>query len=205
MSSYVTERVQDFFKDKNEWESFLQLDKHKDDIINDWFLKLKSKVIELANKSKPDDWGFITLSWHWDFRWFVKKYGENSLSLWQRGRGDGTDNYCLTIWANSNHFEKEKIFNLLQDSKYSLIQSTFDSIDEVCDISDECRFVEYGDYLFDDKSSTGRVDSDTLAWYANYKTDELAKQIVENVNKFIKNPEITRMFCEINEIAKKER
>ena len=58
-------------------------------------------------------------------------------------------------------------------------------------------------YLFEGELSNGNLNIDKLAWYANYKTEELANQIITKVNKFIKNPEITEMFREINELSKK--
>ncbi len=199
MSNFVTNQVQEIFSSKQEWESFLLLCQQKDAIRNDWFCNLKSKVNEFALKTIPNEWGFV--SWGlWDFRWFIKEFGGDSLSLWHR-ESDGYNSLCL--WANGNLYDREKIFTLLQESKYSLIESSFDRIDDVCDANNDFRFIESGNYSFADELDSGRIDINKLAWYANYRTDELAEQIVAKVNRFITNPEITKMFIEINKTARK--
>ena len=193
--NYVTEQVQSIFAEKQEWLSFLYLCQNKDEIRNDWFKQLKSNVNALALKSLPDEWSFS--SWGiWDFQWFIKKFTNESLSLWFRG---WNDSYALSLWSSKNFFDNEKVYNLLQESKYSLIRATFDRIDDVFASNDENHFIEIGNFSFEEESTNGRLDIDSLAWYANYKTCEFAQQIIAKVNKFIQNPDITKMFIEINE------
>ena len=199
MSNSITEQVQEMFSSRQEWESFLLLRDQEVTIRDDWFFNLKAKVNELALNQLPNEWGFS--SWGiWDFIWFIKEFGSKSLSLWQRE----TQGYnCLCLWADGNLFDRQKIFNLLQESRYSLIKSSFDRIDEVCDANYDWRFIELGNYSFEGEPESGRIGVDKLAWYANYKTDELAEQIVAKVNKFITNAEITKLFIEINSNCKK--
>lgn len=196
MSNIINEQVQEFFSIKQEWDSFLLLHQNKDSIRNNWFLKLKNKINEMVI---PDGWGLI--SWgFWDFRWFIKEYEANSLSLWQCANQNC---YSLCLWANGNNFDRKKVYDLLQDNKYSLIKASFDRIDDICDSNNDYRFIERGNYAFEDDASSGNLDIDKVAWYANYKTNELAEQIIEKVNKFITNQEITEMFREINSLSKK--
>lgn len=195
MANYITEQVQETFSSKKEWESFVLLVQNKNYIRDDWLQTLRSKVNEMAINSLPDEWGFISLNL-WDWRWFIKEYDANSLSLLQSGIN-------FNLWANRNFFEPKKTYDLLQESKYSLIKSDFDRIDCVNDSNNEYRFTETGNYLFEGELSSGNLDIDKFAWYANYKTEELANQIITKVNKFIKNPEITEMFREINKLSKK--
>ena len=194
MANYVTEQVEEVFKEKQEWDSFLILCQNKDAIRNDWYSKLKSKVNEMVKDSIPSQWGFI--SWGiWDYRWFIKDFEKESLCLWFTGNS-------LRLWANGDFYDRKKIFDLLQESKYSLIKSAFDRIDDIFDSTHDWRFIENGNFYFGDPAD-GRLDTDKLMWYANYRTEEFAKQIIDKVNKFITNPEITRLFIEINEQSRK--
>ncbi len=184
----LIEQVQDFFSTKQEWETFLELNRNKDLIRNNWFLKLKNKINAIP---LPDGWG--TISWgYWDYRWFIKDYGSESLCLWLAGNS-------LRIWANRNVLDSKKVYDLLLDSRYSLIKSAFDEIYEIYDSNNEIRFEERGNFSFDGEPASGNIDIDKMAWYANYKTNELAEQIIIKVNKFITNQNITKMFREIDE------
>lgn len=195
MINSINEQVQEFFASKQEWESFMLLYQNKDIIRNNWFTKLKGKINSMPI---PDGWGLI--SWGvWDFRWFLKDYEANSLCLWQCAN---QNYYSLCLWANGNKFDRKKIYDLLQNPKYSLIKSTFDRIDDIWDSNNDYRIIERGNYLFEGEASSGNLDIDKLAWYANYKTEELASQIITKVNKFITNSEITELFREINESSK---
>lgn len=196
MINSINEQVQEFFASKQEWESFMLLYQNKDIIRNNWFSKLKGKINSMPI---PDGWGLISYNC-WDFQWFLKDYGSNSLCLCQCY---DQNYYSLCLWADGNDFDRKKIYDLLQNSKYSLIKSTFDRIDDIYDSKYDYRIIERGNYLFEGEASSGNLDIDKLAWYANYKTEELANQIITKVNKFIKNPEITEMFREINKLSKK--
>lgn len=195
MANYITEQVQETFSSKKEWESFLLLVQNKDNIQNDWLQTLRSKVNEMVINSLPDEWGFVSLGLD-DWRWFIKEYDTESLCLLQEGIN-------FSLWADECFLKPKKTYNLLQESKYSLIKSAFDRIDVIYGSNDAYRFTETGNYLFEGELSNGNLNIDKFAWYANYKTEELANQIITKVNKFIKNPEITEMFREINELSKK--
>lgn len=196
MANYITEQVQEIFSSKKEWESFVLLCQNMNIIRDDWRSKLKGKINSMPI---PDGWGLISDNC-WDFQWFLKDYGSNSLCLCQC---ENQNYYSLCLWANGKNFNIKKIYDLLQESKYSLIKSAFDRIDDICDSNNDYRIIERGNYLFEGEASSGNLDIDKLAWYANYKTEELANQIITKVNKFIKNPEITEMFREINKLSKK--
>ena len=150
---------------------------------------------EFAVKNVIDRWGFI--SWNvWDFRWFVKEFEKDSLCLWYHTN-------TLHLWCNGNFYDKRKVFEMLQEIKYTPIISSFERQDEIFNADNDCRIVERGNFSFGSKND-GHLDIDQLAWYANYETDKFVKQLAEKVDRFRKSQEITELFIEINKTAKKK-
>jgi len=192
-------QVQSFFAEKTQWDSFLELHQNKDAIRNAWFGKLKEALNRYFSKNPVDKWEYA--SWGlWDYRWFLKDYGHDSLCLWFRQWGQY---FSLSLWANQNVHDVEKISSLLQTEKYALIISAFDRQDEILWPNQADKILEHGNFSFNGDPMTGHFTLDKLAWYANYRTDDLAQQIIDKVERFRNNEEITNLLMEINAETKK--
>ena len=197
MTNQIAQQVDNFFSDKEQWDSFLEICQNKDQIRNFWFSKLKESINEqFVIKNVVDKWGFI--SWGiWDFRWFIKEFEKESLCLWYHTN-------TLHLWCNGNLYDRKKIFEMLQEKKYTPIVSAFERQDEIYSAeSSDHRIVERGNFCFGDRND-GHLDIDQLMWYANYRTDEFVTQLTEKVNRFRKNQEVTDLLIEINKEAKKK-
>jgi hypothetical protein len=203
MSNEIVQQVEELFSDKEQWESFLELWKQKNAIRDTWWhdfsLQMKKCfVIEHAVE------GWTYTSWgNWDCRWYLTKYGLDSLCLWGREWGGS---YSLSLWANSNVCKIEEISRLLQrgqENKYTPIVSAFDRLDFIGAENQSDKIIETGNFTFGGDSSDGNFDIDRLAWYAHYKPADLVAQMLAKVDRF-RNPEVTSLLMEINEETKKQ-
>lgn len=198
MSNQVAQQVEEIFSDKEQWDSFLEICKNKDNIKGYWFSKFREKINEqFAINNISDSWGFS--SWGiWDFKWFIKEFGRESLGIWYQGNS-------FYLSGNGNLYDGKQIFNMLQESKYTPIVSAFDRQDEIPSVEANAniRIVERGNFYFGEYND-GYLDTDQLAWYAHYKTDDFVKQLIEKVDRFRKSEEITELLFDINMKTKKK-
>ena len=190
MSNEIINQATDFFKSKEQWYSFLELFHSKDAIRSTWYQKLKEKMNEkFAKNDVVEKWGYH--SWGtWDYRWYLKEYGHDSVCLWYIHNS-------LHLWANPNVHNIQKLSDLLQQKKYLPIISSFDRQDEINDANSQYKIVERGNFSFDDPDD-GHIDIDKLAWYAQYDTENLINQISKKINNFRKDENVTNLLLEIN-------
>ena len=190
MSKEVINQASDFFKEKDQWYSFLELAESKDEIRNHWFTKLKGKLNEaFAKNDLVESWSYC--SWGvWDYRWYLTEYGDDSIYLW-------FSENTLHLWANPENHHVNKVFTMLQQKEYTPIISAFERLDEIGDSGNEYQVIERGNFIFGD-TDDGYIDVDKLAWYAYYDTDRLAEQISRKVNRFRKNQTVTELLKRMN-------
>jgi hypothetical protein len=199
MSQDLITQAEDFFKEKDEWYAFLDLEEHRDRIISNWFLKCKQELNKRFQNEEIDGAGsWLYVSWgNFSFRWYLKEFGIDSLCLLFEN-----SNLHLSV-NNGNIFDFEEITSLLQTKEYSPIVSAFERCDDIFAGNSWIKVIERGNFYFKDKYD-GNFDNFRLAWYANYRTKELVDQIVRKVNAFRKDEKITELLREINEKAKKK-
>jgi hypothetical protein len=198
MSQEVFNQAEEFFKGKEEWYSFLNLCDYRDRISWNWFQKCKQELNHRFQETEIDEnnnWLFV--SWgNFEFKWYLKDFGTESLCIYLQ-------NSIFQLYANGNLYDIEEMTNLLQRKEYTPIVSGFERQDEICPGNSWAKVLERGNFRFGDDYD-GNFDNLRLAWYANFKTNELADQIVRKVNRFRKNDEIIRLILEINKKTKKE-
>ena len=195
MSNEIIKQAEEFFKDKEQWYSFLDLVENKNRIRDSWFTNLKEKINKCFAIDHVDEkWGYVSINL-WDYRWFIKKYGKDSICLYFDGKS-------LCLWVNSNYFDSIKVTEYLQQEKYIPIISAFERQDEINASDNENKVCEHGNFRFIDEYD-GYFDYDRLAWFAKYKSDELVQQLLIKIDKFRKNSLVTDLIIEINELTKK--
>jgi hypothetical protein len=198
MANEIVNQVEELFKDKEQLVSFLDLTAQWNTIRNSWWQNFKGSVNKFfAINNAVEGWGFI--SWgYWDYRWFIKEFGEKSLCLWCR---EWYGNYTLDLWADPNLYDVVKISGLLQEQKYLPIVSAFERIDEIPAPTSAEKIFEHGNYQFGD-TMDGHFDINRLAWYAHYQPDEFVSQILRKIDRFRKDEAVTKLLREINTITK---
>jgi hypothetical protein len=196
MSYEVLKQVEKDFSEKAQWNSFLELIKYKDFIRNSWFEILKKELNScFVVENVIEKWGYISKS-IWEYRWFVKEFGQESLSL-------TFNSQSLHLWANRNFLDIKKITSMLQEIKYIPIVSAFERHDEIHGADDEYKIIERGNFIFDENDGNdGHYSHDQLAWYARYKTKDFVEQIKNKIDRFRKDNNITELFIEINKECK---
>jgi hypothetical protein len=203
--SSILEKVNECFSDKQQWETFCDLSPKQGDIRDGWLLKLKPALNQrFSPENLADGWEFYS-SDH-DYRWYLKKFGHESLHicLWHgEGAVGTTTDFCL--WANSDEVKIHTVYQLLREKEYSPVLGAFERKDWCLeDENDGYAIIEKGNWKFGDKND-GNLDLNTIAWYANYKTDEFVAQIQRKVDAFMRNEKITQLLFEINEKASKKK
>lgn len=105
----------------------------------------------------------------------------------------------IGLWVNPNAFNSQKITDLLNTDAYSIIMSVLRP-DVV--FSGDWKLVEYGNFDFESPYNE-HFDNDKLGWFAGNESEKFADQLLEKINKIRKNETITRLFTDLNRIAKK--
>ena len=105
--------------------------------------------------------------------------------------------------TNYNLKEVEIASQLLQSEKYCKLIST-ENIARIDSQKTDNVFYEYGSYYlgneYDGHYSERRNE---FTWFAFHKTEELASQIEEKINRYVLNDEMTQLIVEINQDIKK--
>lgn len=180
------------FDTPEKWSSFIELSNKKMDIRHEWFNKAKIALVDYFIKDTVEGWSIA--NWNtWDYRWFLKDYGKESLCIWMYGNRIG-------LWLNGNLFDSAKANYLLNTEQYSNLLSIFRP-DEIS--QNDWKIIETGNFIFN-SSFDGNFTEDELAWYAGNRTEEYIIQIAEKVNRIRKNPELTQLLRELNEKCKRE-
>ncbi len=172
------------------WVSFYELANQKENLKNLWFAKLNSKLIEYFSSNLPKEW-------RWQENrivWYLEGHGPESLGVWLE------QYHKFSIWVNESVYDGNKIKDLLNTTEYSDLSNCFERIDKRFDAG--YKIVELGNFNFNTEFD-GRYDHDSIAWHAGVNTESYANQIIEKVERIIKNEVATEMFKRINQEAKK--
>lgn len=192
MQKELLNQAMEMFDTSDKWDSFLELNSQKDHIRNLWYQKLKVKITKVfCEDSIQDGWSFVT--WNtWDFRWYLTEYGKESFCIWMFGNRIG-------FWVNPNVHDSQKVTDLLNTDKYSLLMSSLRP-DEV--FSGDWKLVEYGNFDFENPYNH-HFDNDRLGWYAGNRTNDFASQLLKKIDRVRKDETLTNLLIEINRETKK--
>jgi hypothetical protein len=194
MSFELIEQVEDLFKDRDQWTSFLELSNQRNAIRDSWF---RDFMVTINKETKPTlPWAFTSRNLY-DYRWYISEYGVESFCLALDGFGN---KLTLSLWAPQNKYDIKKLSEYLNQEDYSeKIKHKFDHIDSIGNESAEMKYVEHLSFIYDKKYDA--IDLDNLAWFAHYKTKETVTQVLNEVDKFINDKEITGIIMNLNKVT----
>lgn len=207
MTEEMLQKAMALFDTPEKWNAFVELANEKENIRNRWFKKLQQELINLTNSDEkhPDwtcrFWGF------WDIEWRLNDNKKTYLSLHSWG------GLRCRLCINSENQDKRRMINelLKKDSRNTLLMSFFNIIsvgDQYSDVPWEGNL----NFNFDKIDIFKGYDGDwkdknnilsTFAWYAYNDTANVAKLIMEQVDK-VRTPEITDLFRKVDELLNDE-
>jgi len=191
MSYEIVSQVEELFKDKEQWDNFLDIANQRNIIRDTWWKKFQLKMNKSV--SSINSWGYSSDN-HFNYYWYITEFGINSFCL-------RTLNYynkmILGLWAPQNKYNIKTLSELLQKEEYGEpIKAKFDRLIFVGNETNEWKYFEY--IVPDDVKEIDSFDIDRMAWYANNKTDELVSLFINKVNKFREDEEITKILIKLN-------
>ncbi|MDD2987272.1 hypothetical protein [Flavobacterium sp.] len=196
MNQELLKQAKAMFDSPEKWNAFLELVWQKDEIRNQWFLKLKE---EANKKFSTEEFveGWVFNSWGvWDLHWYQKEHGDKSIGLLIGWWGE------MTLYCNGEFYDTVKIHDLLRSERFAPLLSCFNRID---------RFYEGGrlaietrNFSFDSPHDT-KFDADRLGWYAGNRTEDFLNQIAAKVNRYRKDEEMNSLLHELNLLTKINR
>ena len=191
MSYEIVSQVDNLFSDIEQWESFLDIANNRNLIRDTWWKKFMNEMHKSINSIQ--DWGYCANN-QFDYRWYINEYGMNSFCLvgmnfWNK--------FSLGLWAPQNKYDIKALSELLQKEEYGEpIKAKFDKLDYIGNETTEWKYAE--NIILDGIKNTEIIDLERLAWYANYKTQELVTQFILKVNRFREDKEIIKILSELN-------
>lgn len=199
MQQELLTHAMNIFDSVDKWNAFIDLANQKDTIKDAYFSKVKEPLFRYFHENQADGW--VCEPWGdqtYDMRWYLKDFGKNSLGLGVGWRYD----FVLTL-EDPNRFDIEKMYSYLKSPESGKLLAAFERIDSF--LPDQRRaIVETGNYSFDSPFDGNFKDAKhQLAWYAGNQTENFVRQIVNKVEKFRKNKEVTDLLYQINEKSKK--
>lgn len=207
MTEEMLQKAMALFDTPEKWNAFVELANEKDNIQNRWFKKLQQKLVSLtyADDKHPEwtcnFWGF------WDIEWILTGNRKNYISLhsWAGIR-------CRLFLHCDDSDKIVKANKLLNnDSRISKLMSQFNIISKDSKdtevplegnvIFDFDEYDIFKSYYGDWKDKNNILSA--FAWYAYNDTDNVARQIMEQVDK-IRTPEMTDLFRKVDELLNEE-
>lgn len=200
MTEEMLQKAMALFDTPEKWNAFVELSHERDFIRNRWFKKLQQKLVSLsfADDEHPE---WICSIWNdWDIEWRLKSFDNKYLSfhtwagfncrLWIRNVDDGT---------------REKVYAYLEsDVRFSQMCSFYELVNinkKPSEVPWDAHFIFNFSKDFNNRSWDAMVRS--FAWHAGNDTDNVARQIMEQVDK-IRTPEMTDLFRKVDELLNKE-
>lgn len=197
MQKEILSQAIGMFDTSEKWNAFVELANHKETIKNIYFQKLKQPLLNYFNSNPVDGW--VCEPWGdplYDIRWYLKDFGKSSLALaigW-------TFEFHLHI-EDITSFDTKKINELLK-GEYSVLLAAFDRVDR--QFEQNTKAMEYRNYSFGSPFDSYFDNSqlDRLAWFAGNETESFVNQIIQKVDRFRKDTNLTNLLYEINKKAK---
>jgi hypothetical protein len=193
MNQELIEQVKAMFNLPEKWNAYLELYRQKEEVKNQWLLKLKEEATrKFLTDGLVEGWGFN--SWGYcDMHWFQLEHGSNSIMLqlsWQLE---------MSLFVDGTTHDIPKTHELLKTNKFVLLSNCFNKIHAKYEggrlITEKRNFAFNSPY-------DSNFDFDRLAWFAGNRTNDFLSQIEEKVDKFRKDDRINLLLGELNTLTK---
>jgi hypothetical protein len=191
MTYEVIDKVENLFKDKEQWEDFLTIANQRNPIKDAWWRKFSLEINKTIKA--VDNWGYSSIN-QYDSRWYINEFGVDSLCFIT---GNIWNKYSICLWAPQNKYDLKALSFHLQEGKYSEpIKNKFDRLHYIGNENTQEKFVEH---IIPNQVSENEVfDLERLAWYANYQTTELVTLVIVKINRFREDKEIYDILKYLN-------
>lgn len=184
------------FDDIKKWQCFNNL-LNQSYNLKHYATKKLYKIIEhhFENKNLLPEWEFQPhdKQWQMNLTWNIKGFDpENSFTVRVENSG-----HCFGLGIANRSGKANVFLNHLRQPKYYPLtaEENFNRIDSLD--YERLFFQELGNYSFSGKNDF-HISENDIEWYAFYKTEILAEQIIEKVNRYVRNPELTQLFVDLN-------
>lgn len=200
MTEEMLQKAMALFDTPEKWNAFVELSFTRNDIQNRWFKKLQQKLVSLTNvDDKHPEWT-CNIWGIWDIEWKLKSFENKYLSL-----HSWAGYHCKLCVKNVDSEKCKKIYeHCNNDLRFAQTYSFFD-IEADHNFKDgslwqaSFHFNFFHDF---DYNNYGKMEL-LLSWYAGNDTDNVARQIMEQVDK-IRTPEMTDLFRKVDELLNEE-
>jgi len=192
MSYEIVSQVENPFKNKEQWNNFLDIADKRIQIRDTWWRKFQSEMNKSVSSVK--NWGFSSVD-HLNYRCYINGFTRDSVCL---VAGNFNNRISIGLWAPQYKYDLKKLSELLQEEKIGEpIKAKFDCLhyNNMYE-SSEWKYAEY--IILDDVKEDDPLHIERMAWYANYETAELVSLFNKKINKFREDEEITRILTDLN-------
>lgn len=187
------------FDTPEKWNAFRELARELDNIRNRWYKKLQQKLVSmtLADNAHPE---WTCGIWNaWDIEWKLKGYESRYASL------HSWAGFNCRLWMrNADEGKRRKVYEFLDgDDRYAQITSFYDIVN-VYSRPNEVPWDAHFRFDFTDSLNGNWEElARSFAWYAGHDTDNVAQQIMAQVDK-VRTPEMTDLFRAVNKLLNEE-
>jgi hypothetical protein len=193
MNKELTTQAMTMFDSFDKWSAYLELASQKEAMKSAWFNKLNTVLLRkfLVEDAVPG-WTCHQTN-NIDFHIYLTEFKAYPIFLcigWY---------YKLQLMVLSDKLDGNLVSELLQTEKYSPLLAGFSRIDGINDR--ERKVIESRNYTFGspyDGNFSDSIGIDSLSWFAGNRTEEMAEQVMERVNRFRKSEELTALLRELN-------
>lgn len=198
MTEEMLQKAMALFDTPEKWNAFLELTNEREKIRNRWFKKLQQKLFSmtLADNTHPD---WTCGIWNtWDIEWKLKGYESRYLSL------HSCAGFNCRLLINADEEKRRKVYEFLDgDDRYAQITSFYDVVNVYSVPSEAPWDAHFRLDCIDDFNGNWQELMWSFAWYAGHDTDNVAQQIMAQVDK-VRTPEMTDLFRAVNKLLNEE-
>lgn len=195
MTEEMLQKTMSMFDAPEKWSAFVELANAKDEMRNRWYQKLQRELMSLTTTDANHTQWTCSIWNAWDIEWKLKDYPSKYLSL------HSWSGFNCRLWIrNADEESRKKVYDLLDSNPCFQQMQTCFSIRNVYQKPNEVLW----DAQFNldcELSLNGNYNElqYLFAWYAGNNTKNLARQIMEQVNR-IRTSEMTDLFRQVNEL-----
>jgi hypothetical protein len=197
MNSEEIEKSKHLFPSLDHWLAFHELADKRPDMFESWFVPATERIRAHFKQYPAEGWQCIPHPLgqvRRDTIWYLEEFGPNSLRLvygWY---------YELQLRLDDfSAFDSNCITQALEGSEFESVKRAFGRIDRYMLIDSklmERRNFEFG--MPNDRNLSERE----LAWAAAFHTEAFVDQVIRKIERFTKDPEVTRQIRNLNVLGR---
>lgn len=192
MTEELLQQAMGLFDTAEKWNAFVELSYNKNEIANRWWKNLQRELVKQSCESGYSEWTFDI--WNaWDIQWRLKKFQNTYIAV----HSWAGFNYRLWI-RNADEDRRNRIYTLLDTERFVMLKSMPKLVNLNRASNEVVRDAHFQFDFSDSCDSNWSKMVEMFAWRAGNDTENMARQIMGQVNRF-RTPEMTSLFEELNE------